>query len=66
METRIAVAVSLVLVCVAAYASGAPWYKWKNRYDNTILCAQTTPGETWYVVQGPFMESQCRKPGSPQ
>jgi hypothetical protein len=66
MKSKIASFVVLALVCVAAFASGAPWYKWQNRFDNTILCAQTSPGETWYIVQGPFMESQCRKPGNPQ
>jgi hypothetical protein len=66
VKSRIVPLVLLTLVCVAAFASGAPWYKWKNRYDGTILCAQTSPGETWYVIQGPFMESQCRKPGNPQ
>lgn len=66
MKTRIASAILLALVCSAAFAAGAPWYKWQNRADGTILCAQTTPGETWYIVQGPFMESQCRKPGNPQ
>jgi hypothetical protein len=66
MKSRIASFVSLALVSVAAFAGGAPWYKWQNRYDGTSLCAQTTPGETWFIVQGPFMESQCRKPGNPQ
>jgi hypothetical protein len=56
----------LALLATAAIAGGAPWYKWQNSYDRTILCAQTSPGETWFVVQGPFMESQCRKPGNPQ
>jgi hypothetical protein len=66
MKSRIAVLVALVLVCAAAFASGAPWFKWKNKFDGTILCAQISPGETWFVFQGPFMESQCRKPGNPQ
>ncbi len=66
MKSRIAALVLLALVSVAAFASGAPWYKWKNRFDGTILCAQVSPGETWFVFQGPFMESQCRKLGNPQ
>lgn len=66
MKSRIAGVTLLALVCVAAFAAGAPWYKWQNSFDGTILCAQTSPGETWHIVQGPFMESQCRKPGSPQ
>jgi hypothetical protein len=66
MKSRIATLFLLALVCVAAFASGAPWYKWKNKVDGTILCAQISPGEAWYVFQGPFMESQCKKAGMPQ
>jgi hypothetical protein len=66
MKSRIAALALLTLVCVAAFASGAPWYKWKNKFDGTLLCAQTTPGEAWFKFQGPYMESRCRKPGNPQ
>jgi hypothetical protein len=66
MKSGFAALVVLALFCIAAYASGAPWYKWKNRVDGTIICAQTTPGEAWFKYQGPFMESRCRKPGNPQ
>jgi hypothetical protein len=66
VKSGIAALIVLALVCVAAFAAGAPWYKWKNKFDGAILCLQTSPGETWYVFQGPFMESQCRKPGNPQ
>ena len=66
MKSRITALILLALVCVAAFASGAPWYKWKNRFDGTILCAQISPGETWYKYLGPFMESICKKPGNPQ
>ncbi len=66
MRSKIATFTLLALIGSTALAGGAPWYKWQNRADGTILCAQTTPGETWFVIQGPFMESQCRKPGNPQ
>ncbi len=66
MKYRLAVLLMLALVCGIASASSAPWYKWINRFDRTILCSQLSPGETWVQFQGPFMESQCRKPGNPQ
>jgi hypothetical protein len=66
MKFKTALLVALGLTCTVAFASGAPWYKWQNSYDNTMLCSQNAPGETWHIVQGPFMESQCRKPGNPQ
>ncbi|ADL54091.1 hypothetical protein [Gallionella capsiferriformans] len=59
-------AVLLMLVCGLAFASGAPWYKWQNIYDQTIMCSQNSPGDTWQIYQGPFMESNCRQPGNPQ
>ena len=66
MKSRFAALVLLALAYAPAFASGAPWYKWINRTDRTILCAQTPPGDAWVVYQGPYMESQCRKPGTPQ
>lgn len=66
MKSRFAALVILALICAAALASGAPWYKWISKMDRTILCAQTSPGDFWVMYQGPYMESQCRKPGNPQ
>ncbi|MBV8665704.1 MAG: hypothetical protein JO269_04395 [Burkholderiaceae bacterium] len=56
----------LAAICTGALASGAPWYKWRNKLDRTILCAKISPGDAWEVVDGPYMESRCRKPGNPQ
>jgi hypothetical protein len=66
VKTRFAALFLLALIGFAAFASGAPWYKWKNKTDRTILCAQISPGDNWEKYQGPFMESQCKKPGNPQ
>ena len=66
MKSRLTVLIMLTLVSVAAFASGAPWYKWQNTTDRTLMCSQNSPGEVWIVYQGPFMESNCRKPGYPE
>jgi len=66
MKSRISVLIAMLVICVAAFGAGAPWYKWKNKVDRTVVCAQISPGEAWFQYQGPFMESQCRKPGNPQ
>jgi hypothetical protein len=66
VKSRLAALVLLALICVAAFASGAPWYKWQNRIDRTILCAQTSPGDIWDKYDGPYMESRCKKQGNPQ
>lgn len=66
MKLKTALLAALALACASAFASGAPWYKWQNSLDKTMLCSQNSPGEAWAIVQGPFMESGCRKPGYPQ
>ena len=66
MKSRFATLLVLTLACGVASASSAPWYKWINRFDRTILCSQLPPGETWVQVHGQFMESQFRKQGNPQ
>ena len=66
MKSKLPLIIALALARAAAYASGAPWYKWQNTYDNTLICSQNSPGETWVIFQGPFMESGCRKQGFPQ
>ncbi len=66
MKSKAVVLIMLALMSVTAYASGAPWYKWKNIRDRTVMCSQIRPGEAWIVFQGPFMESGCKKPGYPQ
>jgi hypothetical protein len=66
VKSRLAALIVLALICAGAFASGAPWYKWKNKVDKTILCAKTTPGTVWDKYQGPYMDSRCKKPGNPQ
>ena len=65
MKSKIAILL-LALASATAYAAGAPWYKWMSTEDRTIICNQLSPGEGWVKYQGPFMDSQCRKPGTPQ
>lgn len=66
MKARFVVLVTMALGAAFAFASGAPWYKWMNRADRSIQCAQVSPGDNWVIYQGPYMESKCRKPGNPQ
>ncbi len=66
MKKKITLIALLSMAAAAAFAAGAPWYKWINRYDRTIICSQLSPGDAWIRYQGPFMESRCSKPGNPQ
>lgn len=55
------------LACAwAAHASGAPWYRWKNRLNHTILCSKIAPGDVWDKFEGPYADSRCKKEGMPQ
>jgi len=66
VKSKFAVLVGLALLGIAAFAAGAPWYKWINQAEGTIVCTQASPGDGWVEYQGPFSESRCRKPGNPQ
>lgn len=55
------IALALLLVTAAAFAQAAPWYQWKSKLNGKITCQQTTPGEGWERVGGPF-KSDCKTP----
>jgi hypothetical protein len=65
MKSRLNGLVLLALTSVAAFAAEAPWYKWVNQEDRTILCTQLPPGDAWVIYQGPFQDALCKKPGNP-
>lgn len=68
MRTAVKLMVLALAIATAwtAYASGAPWFRWKNRANHTILCSQISPGDIWEKFQGPYADSRCRKEGMPQ
>jgi hypothetical protein len=68
MKTAVKFAVlALVLAAAGAVqASGAPWYRWQNRLNHTLLCSKTSPGDVWDKFDGPYSDLRCRKEGVPQ
>ena len=65
--TRKSAALILILAAAcAAHASGAPWFRWKNRLNHTVLCSQNSPGDVWDKIQGPYSDSRCKKEEMPQ
>jgi hypothetical protein len=66
MKAKYLLLVIALAAGMAAHASGAPWYRWMNRVDRTILCSKISPGDAWEKYQGPFQDSRCRKEGNPQ
>lgn len=59
---KIAFITALTLCCSALWAGPAPWYKWHSRDTDYDICAQTSPGDGWVIVKGPFEDSACKKP----
>lgn len=59
---KVAVVLAAVFLVTTAYAQGAPWYLWQSKIDGKTFCLQTSPGEGWERVGGPFKDSRCRTP----
>lgn len=56
---------SLTASC-ALLAGPAPWYKWHSPDADYDVCLQYPPGDGWRIVQGPFRDGGCKKPGMPE
>lgn len=63
MKNRLTVFIAGLLLTAVAGAQPAPWYQWKSKLDGKIICKQTTPGEGWEQVGGPFKDARCEKKG---
>ncbi len=63
---KFAVLALVLAAACAVQASGAPWYRWKNRVNHTLLCSKTSPGDAWDKFDGPYSDLRCRKEGMPQ
>lgn len=42
-----------------ALADPAPWFAWMSKVDSKIVCAQTSPGEGWIRLGGPYRTARC-------
>ncbi len=63
---KIAVFFAALCSSFALWAGPAPWYKWHSNSADYDICSQTSPGDGWEIVKGPFQDSHCRKPGMPE
>jgi hypothetical protein len=66
VKRKIAALFVLLLVSAMATSGTAPWFRWRNQVDRTIMCSQNPPGNAWELMDGPYMDSRCRKQGKPQ
>ncbi|GGC71485.1 hypothetical protein [Undibacterium terreum] len=56
----------LALAASAVLAGPAAYFRWKSKFNNYTICAQTTPGDGWEILSGPFKDAHCSKPASGQ
>ncbi|WP_207061829.1 hypothetical protein [Motiliproteus sp. SC1-56] len=56
---KVFLAALLLLPCGPLAAAPAPWYLWQSKLDGRLLCIQSTPGEGWVRIGGPFRSSRC-------
>ena len=54
---------ALLLGLIAqAWGGNAAWYRWEGQVAGGFICAQTSPGEGWKKVAGPYSDAACSKP----
>ena len=52
----------LLSLTTLAWAGSAGWYRWESQLETRFICAQTSPGEGWKQIAGPFRDATCSKP----
>ena len=57
--------ITAILCSSSLWADAAAWYKWHSPVNNYDICSQTSPGDGWIAVKGPFEDAQCKKAGVP-
>lgn len=50
-----------LLMTAIAVAGPAAWYQWRSKLEPSFLCSQTSPGEGWEKLNGPFSDARCEK-----
>jgi len=64
MTTKAILASLLFCFVSLAFAQPAPWYKWKSKVNGKVVCLQTSPGEGWDKLDGPYKDGKCEKPSN--
>ena len=63
MKNLIPIALAIALACpIALNAAPAPWYHWRSKSTNALVCSQTSLGEGWVRADGPYRDARCEKP----
>jgi hypothetical protein len=62
---KLALFVTAIFFSPLLWANPAPWYRWHSPLADIEVCSQTSPGDGWVIVKGPFEDALCRKRGVP-
>ena len=54
---------TLLALALPAAAQPAPWYLYESKTNGRTTCAQTSPGEGWRRIDGPFLDGRCSRRG---
>ena len=57
--------VAALATAAVVWAGPAAWYRWHSAEGGIDICSQTSPGEGWVPVMGPFSDALCKKAGAP-
>lgn len=58
--------VAVLATCSLVWAGPAAWYRWHSDEGGIDICSQTSPGDGWVPVKGPFSDALCKNPGTPR
>lgn len=61
MRSLVAI-VTASCIAGASVAQPAPWYLWASKLNGKTTCQQTSPGNGWKRVDGPFRDARCKQP----
>ena len=61
MRSLFLLVASLLLISLSAVAAPMPFYKWQSKLDGRYACQQTSPGDGWQKIGGPFRDAGCRE-----
>ena len=61
MTSKVVFLMVVALLSLSVLAAPAPWYKWRSKVDGETFCAQTSPGEGWEKLAGPYKDARCEK-----
>ena len=65
MKMRLLLSTLATLLSISVWAAPAPWFQWRSPDADHDICAQTSPGDGWIRIKGPFEDANCKKAGAP-